>query len=176
MSRSLGRQSHAPEVPGAMVDTVLRGVFERDDEYKRCARKRDDASLVDYHFVSSLDAHLPHEVFDRIRWGGQLVFVSRDRAEVEAIAAKYRDRRGFIIEREPASVGSRVLGFREHAGGVGDEVGAIHAEQMRDERLRVHPADRVAGQLDGGLEGQHLTGSRPGSRAARPGARPRAPR
>src|SRR5690348_15935340 len=89
--RSLGRQLHAPE---AVVESVRREAFERDEEFRRCFRKRESASLVDYHFVTALDPHLPHEVFDRIRWGGQLVFVSRDRAEVEAVAAKYRDRRG----------------------------------------------------------------------------------
>lgn len=69
-------------------------------------------ALVDYLFTTPEVAHEPQEVFPRLRWGGQLVFVSPDGAEVADLASKYRDRRGFVLEREPARVCPRRLGLR----------------------------------------------------------------
>src|SRR5262249_45453483 len=88
-------------------------VFQRADEVQRCFRPPEaDAAtqLVHYLFIGPNDPPPPHEVFDRLRWGGQVVFVSRDPTEVLDLSLKYRDRRGFVIERDPAPLHPKLFG------------------------------------------------------------------
>src|SRR5206468_1573533 len=86
------------------------------------AHSHDD--LVDFLFLSDQDPHKPAEVFDRLRWGGQVVFVSRDRAAVQNVAkafTSWRSENGthgaWIIEQPPATerkylFNLRLLGWR----------------------------------------------------------------
>jgi hypothetical protein len=128
MSRLFGG-ARGPRVGHAdpLIRALRRRVFDHDPEFRersqflplepgegpvKPASTRPPATApVDYLFMKSGDAALPQDAFDRLRWGGQLVFVSRSEQEVVDLAAKFRDRRGFIIEREPAVVRPRPLGL-----------------------------------------------------------------
>jgi hypothetical protein len=48
-----------------------------------------DQAMVDWLFLSDDQPHAPADVFDRLRWGGQVVYVSRDRHAVEAAAKAF---------------------------------------------------------------------------------------
>ena len=67
--------------------------------------------LVDYLFAAGDEPHQPDEVFGRLRWGGQFVYLSRDRRAVEALPARFVQR-GFSIARGPSCVRLPFLGMR----------------------------------------------------------------
>ncbi len=45
---------------------------------------------LDFLFLSDSQPHLPDDTFDRLRWGGQVVIVSRNRRAIEAAANAYQ--------------------------------------------------------------------------------------
>lgn len=96
----------------AMIGLVQQRVFADDAEFARYwdpmgeLKKR---GTVDFLFATPFDLHSTKNVFNRLRWGGQFVFVSRDKRQVRKLAAIYA-RKGFAIERGPASfrIGMRI--------------------------------------------------------------------
>lgn len=120
----------APRVAKAdgLIRAVRAGVFDHDPEFReRCQFLpplypgelpgksgqivAPPSAPLDYIFARTGQPSLPQDIFDRLRWGGQFVFVSRSEQEVIDLASKYRDRRGFIVEREPAVMRRRFLGL-----------------------------------------------------------------
>lgn len=67
--------------------------------------------LVDYYFATSGDAATPEAVFQRVRWGGQYVFISKNVNEVTEVANRFT-KGGFAIEAKPASVTYGLFGFK----------------------------------------------------------------
>ncbi len=53
------------------------------------AREQAAGEPCDFLFLSAEDAHGPEDVFERLRWGGQVIVVSRDRKVVQAAAREY---------------------------------------------------------------------------------------
>ncbi|MCC7191238.1 MAG: serine/threonine protein kinase [Phycisphaeraceae bacterium] len=117
-----------PSKGDSYIRAVRAGVFEHDPEFRDRSRflpplfpgdvsghashaESTSSAPLDYVFASTGQPSLPQDVFNRLRWGGQFVFVSRSEQEVVELATKYRDRRGFIVEREPASMRMRFLGL-----------------------------------------------------------------
>jgi Phosphotransferase enzyme family len=51
----------------------------------------------------------PHKLFDRIRWGGQVIFIGEERDAIDKVAAKLAEN-GFEITQPPGYVSRRWLG------------------------------------------------------------------
>jgi len=57
-------------------------------------------ALVDYVLAAEDEPHQPDDVFARLRWGGQFVYLSRNRRHVESLPELFA-RRGYFIETPP---------------------------------------------------------------------------
>jgi hypothetical protein len=91
---------HKP-LPGSLIEFVMRRRFASHSEFVRAThaigpahgggsgRAGEPQAMVDFLFLDAEDAHDPETVFDRLRWGGQVIYVSRDRKKVEAAAEEY---------------------------------------------------------------------------------------
>jgi len=100
-----------PEVSPA-ARAIVRQRFRRDEHYQRFLQLRDriDRTLpVDYLYAEGDDAPSAPEVFKRLRWGGQILIVSRKPATIERLCKHYGKRQGFVLEAGPASVRVGVL-------------------------------------------------------------------
>jgi hypothetical protein len=74
---------------------VLQRRFIGHGEFERLTRAfgnhgTSDAAPVDYLFLIEDDDFLPDEVFDRLRWGGQIILVSRQRGIIEQAAKAFQ--------------------------------------------------------------------------------------
>ncbi len=99
-----------------MVSGVRDHVFAHDSEYRDqhdTVAELPTCETSDYLFATDVDPHLPHQTFDKLRWGGQLTFVSRHHRRAEALAHVY-GRKGFLVERGPTFVRQtrRFLGIK----------------------------------------------------------------
>ena len=78
------------------IDLVIRRRFAGNSEFERVTYGIGPAihgpqdEEVDVLFVTDKDPHAPDDVFDRVRWGGQLVLISKSRRVIEAAAETYR--------------------------------------------------------------------------------------
>ena len=117
---------------GFRVDPGIRFIidrrFARDPEFKSTTHavgpRAENDDLVDFVFLTERDPHAPEEVFSRLRWGGQLVFVSRDEEAVKDAARAFATwhaeqavglRSGggaWIVEQPPAMVRKYAFGLR----------------------------------------------------------------
>ena len=59
--------------------------------------------MADYVFAVENEPHKPDDIFANVRWGGQFIYISSDRAKVETIPAQFTDF-GFEILGEPQGV------------------------------------------------------------------------
>jgi tRNA A-37 threonylcarbamoyl transferase component Bud32 len=118
--------------PGSPVDLVIRRHFAGTPEFERTTHAIGPTvhgthdEEVDVLFLTDKDPHAPADVFDRIRWGGQFVFVSRSRAAVEQMGETLRtwrlkegERGAWVIEeplrQEKYRIHLRLLGWRRPA-------------------------------------------------------------
>lgn len=96
--------------PSAMsretVRLVQQQVFSSDMEFRShydpAAADRPGAT-TDFLFATPLDEHHPTRVFDRLRWGGQFVFIAPDHRQVEGLAHVFA-RKGYLLDRPPAAL------------------------------------------------------------------------
>jgi hypothetical protein len=79
-----------------LPDAEFRHLYKADPE-------SDLSGLQDFRLASEEQPHEPGEVFDRLRWGGQLVYVSSDPRELVALAPRLAER-GFAIVHGPGFV------------------------------------------------------------------------
>jgi tRNA A-37 threonylcarbamoyl transferase component Bud32 len=94
------------------LDHLIRTVFAPTFEYQHAGRKiHESKTLTDYLFATTGDSTAPDEVFSALRWGGQFVFLSRNRKEVEETARRFRQTPAFIIEIPPMRVKRKLMGF-----------------------------------------------------------------
>jgi len=118
----------SPEIDheaAALVQFVMKKRFATDPEFlhsthlmSSATAPKDDA-LFDFLFAGGNDPHTPDDVFDRLRWGGQFVYVSRDWGQiVHAVQqfAEWRGASGWALERRPVTLkmypfGLRMFGF-----------------------------------------------------------------
>lgn len=55
---------------------------------------------------------LPDEIFHRLRWGGQFLYVATNEKSVHNLAESYAGKRGFIIEQPVTMVQANTMGLR----------------------------------------------------------------
>ncbi len=86
------------------IASIQKAFFENDPDFKRyhwaSRMKVGDGKTVDYIFATPQDPHNPKDIFTKIRWGGQFVFVSPNRREVEQLCEQF-PKEGFEIDRKP---------------------------------------------------------------------------
>ncbi len=62
------------------------------------------SGVRDYEFATDASDAQPARVFDRLRWGGQLIFVSTQPREVQTLLDGYRNHPEWLIEHEPEPI------------------------------------------------------------------------
>lgn len=94
------------------VQAVVQGAFAGSPEFTEYATEAQPLSSgqVDYLFAEPGDETDAVKVFPRLRWGGQYVFCSPKRAEVEEVASHFHEH-GFQVEQELGRVRQRRKGW-----------------------------------------------------------------
>jgi hypothetical protein len=69
--------------------------------YETSERQFAESGVRDYEFALDPTDAQPAAVFDRLRWGGQLIFVSPQLGQVEELLRAYRGKPEWRLEREP---------------------------------------------------------------------------
>ncbi len=129
---------------------VIARVLTHESEWQRFAHStslRIDDGPVDYHFAGPGDLRMPDQVFDRLRWGGQFVFVSTDPDDVNFTAKPFHARQEFIVECEPTHFtdGPPIPGLRkDYWYFIARKTHLIHVGEFSnrftyDVRLEPHP-------------------------------------
>ncbi|MFN3166508.1 MAG: hypothetical protein ACE37H_05535 [Phycisphaeraceae bacterium] len=77
----------------------------------RAGRGRSD-QLVDVLTATPGEPKLPDEVFPRLHWGGQLLYVGESEKSVRNLAEAYDNKRGFVLEQPVTAVHRTALGVR----------------------------------------------------------------
>ena len=97
MSDSKDSLKLSPRKRRQLVATAIEKLFADDEEYARFGPNASDDSSeqVDFLFAAEEETHDPDTVFGQLRWGGQFVYVSRDRQRVESLHERFRQR-GFL--------------------------------------------------------------------------------
>jgi len=103
------------------MDLVIRRRFAGKPEFERTTHGIGPAvhgthdEEVDVLFLTDKDAHHPADVFDRLRWGGQVVVISKSRRAIEDAVETYRtwrihpgERGAWIIE-QPLGIEKKYL-------------------------------------------------------------------
>src|SRR5665213_922871 len=78
----------APAGASQELTAVRHAVLETDREFAHLERggsPADESGLRDYVLASDDQPRDPSQIFERLRWGGQFVYVSADRREVRAM-------------------------------------------------------------------------------------------
>ncbi|MEX0776430.1 MAG: serine/threonine-protein kinase [Phycisphaeraceae bacterium] len=78
-----------------------------DEGYQRFLRSNAqyaDSGMADYLFsIGGRDAQ-PAQVFDKLRWGGQLVIITHNLRRMQSVLAQFRTREEFIVEGSPQTI------------------------------------------------------------------------
>ncbi|MBB6428683.1 hypothetical protein [Algisphaera agarilytica] len=86
-----------------VAERVLAAPAERT-RYAQSQAQFHISGVHDYEFSTSFHDARPDRVFDRLRWGGQLIFVSTQPRELEELLGFYRNKPEWLIEQEPESL------------------------------------------------------------------------
>lgn len=118
---------HLP--PGSPLELIIRRRFAGTPEFERTIHAIGPTvhgphdEEVDMLFLTDRDPHDPADVFDRLRWGGQVILISRSRARIQAAAEAFRtwniqppERGAWVLEQpltqENFRLNLRLLGWR----------------------------------------------------------------
>lgn len=97
-----------------LLQQVFRRVLRNHPEFNAfshtCANT--DLQLRDFLLMSWPQVPTTTDVFDRLRWGGQVLFASRDRNQVIETAKKFTHDKGFEVEQECGMFHEPFLGLR----------------------------------------------------------------
>jgi hypothetical protein len=90
------------------IAAVVARVFENGDaEYGQYGPDRPQGDpgprLADFLFAVEEEPHLPDDVFGRLRWGGQFVYVTSDRRRASDVLDRF-GQRGFVAVRGPEMI------------------------------------------------------------------------
>jgi hypothetical protein len=105
----------APLAPISPFNSALRQLLESNPEFCRY-RERGSTSLqkptglVDFLIAGDDEPHEPDEVFGRLRWGGQIVYLTRNRANMDGIVDRF-EQRGYVALRGPGVLRTGPLRF-----------------------------------------------------------------
>ncbi|HET6249962.1 MAG TPA: hypothetical protein VFE47_19890 [Tepidisphaeraceae bacterium] len=75
-----------------MIDAVSRQLLARNEEFRRLRPadlSRGSAPISDFVFAVEDEPHHAEYVFPHVRWGGQFVYLSFDRAKVDPLPAQF---------------------------------------------------------------------------------------
>ncbi len=106
MSRNLSVNSIDPGTR-RLVGAINRRVFAGDRHFDRHGHFNSLRVVdrpTDYFYALPGEQREPNAVFDRLRWGGQVVVASRNEDEIRRLAQAYRPPAGFVLERGPRSL------------------------------------------------------------------------
>ncbi len=89
----------------ALLDTVVDSVLSRDAEFKHLfsATAPRRAGQADYLLAVGDEPHEADDIFCKLRWGGQFVYVSRSGRQAEETARQFTER-GFVFVRGPGCI------------------------------------------------------------------------
>ncbi|MEM9418970.1 MAG: hypothetical protein AAGA25_07980 [Planctomycetota bacterium] len=102
-----GDQPAEAEAFQGVVAPVAERVLTEPADQARYAQSQAQfhiSGVHDYEFSTNFHTARPDQVFDRLRWGGQLIFVSTQPREVEELLGFYRNKPEWLIEQEPESL------------------------------------------------------------------------
>jgi hypothetical protein len=96
-----------------LLSAVMENFLLADPEFERfgVAGENDLGGQENYLFAVENEAHDPDGVFGKLRWGGQFIYISRDRQAVEALDERFRQR-GFMAIRACEPLRLRRWGIR----------------------------------------------------------------
>ena len=103
----------APVVTSSRFDAAIKQLLESDSEFRHfraSSSLQKPTGLVDFLIATDDEPHEPDDVFTRIRWGGQFVYLTRNASNLEGLADRF-EQRGFMILRGPAAVHTGLLKF-----------------------------------------------------------------
>ena len=108
-------ETRRPQHPhrGRMIKAVVAQLLAGDEEYQRFGPRDSSAGsahMSDYVFAVEDETHRADDIFNRVRWGGQFIYLSYDRAKVESLPAQYADA-GFELLRGPGFLRTGWLRF-----------------------------------------------------------------
>jgi tRNA A-37 threonylcarbamoyl transferase component Bud32 len=89
----------------ALLDAVVGSVLSRDAEFKHLAAPtaRREEGQADYLFAVGDEPHGSDDIFGKLRWGGQFVYVSRYGKQLAEAATQFKER-GFDLIRGPGFI------------------------------------------------------------------------
>ena len=96
----------APIVAPEELSLLKRQVLDPDPEFQHFEQSSSlnkRSGLLDYLIATNGQRHDPDPAFARLRWGGQFVYVSRNRREVEDVPERFAER-GFAVGGAPGFV------------------------------------------------------------------------
>lgn len=102
-ARALAR---TPDFVAAVAERVLTRASDRT-RFAQSEAQFGVSGVRDYEFNATPADADPDATFDRLRWGGQLVFVSKQSHAVDQLLTRYRDRPEWFIEHEPEAIAVR---------------------------------------------------------------------
>jgi Phosphotransferase enzyme family len=98
----------------ADIGPIARRIAKADDDLRAHPpipiAQADPKRLSDALLCTDADPHAPMELFNRLRWGGQVVFVTPNREQAQRVANELADS-GFEITQKPAVHVRRPLGL-----------------------------------------------------------------
>ncbi|HEX2974075.1 MAG TPA: hypothetical protein VHP11_17210 [Tepidisphaeraceae bacterium] len=101
----------APRTTTQSMQPLIERILRCNPGYQRDAKREGVAQgLPDFLVTTPNQPHLPGEVFNRLRWGGLMLFVSESRHEVANLAPQF-NQAGFRIEQGPAPLLRRLAGL-----------------------------------------------------------------
>ena len=106
-------EAAAPIVTSSRYDAAIKQLLESDAEFRHfraSSSLQKQTGLVDFLIATDDEPHEPDDVFARIRWGGQFVYLTRNAANLEGLAERF-EQRGFMVLRGPAAVRTGLLKF-----------------------------------------------------------------
>jgi hypothetical protein len=127
----------------SLIHLIQDRILAEDDEFHQLGYSNSEQikfSPVDFYLAVMDDLHSPNHVFDRLRWGGQVVYLSSDQQEVARAMQLYDQQPEYVVET-PTSVvieGQSFLGSkREYFYMVARKVHLIRTEDL-SERFTYH--------------------------------------
>lgn len=97
------------------VQAINRSLFVDDADFSRLSASNSlnhPDQPVDYVYLLPGDATDPEMVFDRLRWGGQVIVLSKSVNELSTLARSYQSRVGYVLEKGPRRLRVGPLGGR----------------------------------------------------------------
>ena len=115
----------ARQVDDPLIELIIRRRFASQKEFQwlggAAGARGATSEPADYLFLTERDPHRPEDVFERLRWGGQVVFVSRNRKTVQSVARSYEtwrkdqsDHAAWVVEHpleREGRLSPRILGW-----------------------------------------------------------------